>query len=437
MSRRLRHVAAALLRTQPQARAQHELPPPPSASTSGRVLEEIAQGELGIPLHLVRQPTSFRPVHIGADGRLLPSEVEALETALAERPGEDDGAPELTTTRRRRALAAEQEPQIDRKGYRPDDCGLPTRREELAQLLATLGPRPRLTLPDCTPRGIVAQRAFFRENGFVIVDGILQGESLRAAQSAFSEAMAGPLAAWEEAQRGGGRRETEPWFYLEPRKDMYIGIDLDHAASPVLLEILDSPQLLPVVQSIMVDDDDEDHFVTSGLLGGRVVPCYPEEDGYCSWHRDRLPLGSWPHMKPRGIKAMYYFFDCAEDGGPTAVCPGSHRLPEAPEQTIAQSFSGGGQLDGELPLEALPNNVRAACKAGSALLFDTACWHTAFPCTGSEPRRTAIIGYSVNSRAEGKRAVVDRDDADSPIAQLEKAGLLQRPSLRRVLNVEA
>jgi hypothetical protein len=31
---------------------------------------------------------------------------------------------------------------------------------------------------------------------------------------------------------------------------------------------------------------------------------------------------------------------------------------------------------------------------------------------------------------------VDRDDADSPIAQLEKAGLLQRPSLRRVLNVE-
>ena len=33
---------------------------------------------------------------------------------------------------------------------------------------------------------------------------------------------------------------------------------------------------------------------------------------------------------------------------PTAVVPRSHRLPETPEQTIAQSFRGGGQLDGEL-----------------------------------------------------------------------------------------
>ena len=33
---------------------------------------------------------------------------------------------------------------------------------------------------------------------------------------------------------------------------------------------------------------------------------------------------------------MFYFFDCEADGGPTAVVPRSHRLPETPEQTIAQ-----------------------------------------------------------------------------------------------------
>jgi len=33
-------------------------------------------------------------------------------------------------------------------------------------------------------------------------------------------------------------------------------------------------------------------------------------------HRDRLPLGEWPH-RPRGMKAMFYFFDCEADGGPT------------------------------------------------------------------------------------------------------------------------
>ena len=119
---------------------------------------------------------------------------------------------------------------------------------------------------------------------------------------------------------------------------------------------------------------------------------------------------------------------------PTAVCPGSHRLPEAPEQTIAESFRGGGQVDGELSLQAMPNNIRATCKAGSALVFDTACYHTAFPCTGPEPRRTSIIGYSVRSKAADERASTRGNE--SPLALLEKNGLLKRPALRQVLNVE-
>ena len=136
----------------------------------------------------------------------------ALETALAEHGDEDASPPPPRALH----VGGEQE----RKGYGPGDSGLPTRRQELRQLLATLGPRPRLTLADCTPSGVPAQREFFRENGFVIVENILQGESLREAQSVFTAAMEQPLAAWEQAQRGGGRRETEPWFYLEPRKDM-------------------------------------------------------------------------------------------------------------------------------------------------------------------------------------------------------------------------
>ena len=54
-------------------------------------------------------------------------------------------------------------------------------------------------------------------------------------------------------------------------RDRYINVPLDYAENPVLLEILDSEQLIPLVQSIMVDDDDDEHFVTTGLPGGRVV----------------------------------------------------------------------------------------------------------------------------------------------------------------------
>ena len=43
----------------------------------------------------------------------------------------------------------------------------------------------------------------------------------------------------------------EEWFYLEPRKDMYVNVPFDYLKYPVLLEILDSPQLVPVVQSVV------------------------------------------------------------------------------------------------------------------------------------------------------------------------------------------
>ena len=202
--RRLRRVASQLLKNNTAGEQEY------LSSTSGRVLAKISQGERGIPTHLVRQPTSFRPVHVGMDGRLLKSEVVALKTALAEHDHDQASPPP-------RALDLGDP---DRKGYVVGDSGLPTRREELEQLLVTLGPRPHLTLADCTPSGVTAQRDFFRENGFVIVEDILQGASLRAAQTVFRAAMEQPLANWKNAQRGGGRRETEPWFYLEPRKDM-------------------------------------------------------------------------------------------------------------------------------------------------------------------------------------------------------------------------
>ena len=90
---------------------------------------------------------------------------------------------------------------------------------------------------------------------------------------------------------------------------------------------------------------------------------------------------------------MTVFFDVPENGAPTAVVPGSHRLPEGPEHTFVQAFRGGGILGdgvatsvnaspGEqalLELKDMPNSLRLPLRAGSAVLFDTATWHTAFP----------------------------------------------------------
>ena len=173
VARRLRPLARAL------GAAEQEAPP---SSSSGRVLDRIAQGERGIPTHLHRQPSSFRPLHVGVDGRLLPGEVAALEAELAAGGAAlDRPAPPRIDVFSDSALE-----DTNRKGYAADDSPLPTRRQELTQLLLTLRPQPRLTLADCAPRGRRTQREFFLEHGFLIVEDIVTGETLRRCQAAYS-----------------------------------------------------------------------------------------------------------------------------------------------------------------------------------------------------------------------------------------------------------
>ena len=122
----------------------------------------------------------------------------------------------------------------------------------------------------------------------------------------------------------------------------------------VFLDILDSPKLLPLVRKLLLPTEQDiggggaapPQLVCGALPVGRMLPPNPGEGGYCTWHRDLLPLGAWPHAIPRNVKCMTVFFDVEEDGGPTAIVPRSHRLPEGPEQTLSPLFKGGGQLDG-------------------------------------------------------------------------------------------
>lgn len=182
--RRLQRVSCALATAPAPAEA--------AESSSGRVLAEISKGERGVPVHLVRQETSFRPVHVLPEGRLAAGEPEALRAALAE--GDVDSA-------WREAWRGDTVDDSERKGYAQGDTGLPTRTQELGQLLATFD-SPQLTLADCTPKGLAAQTKFIHEHGFVIIEDVIQGEALRQAQTAYTAAMAGPLRDWA-AQRGG------------------------------------------------------------------------------------------------------------------------------------------------------------------------------------------------------------------------------------------
>lgn len=83
------------------------------------------------------------------------------------------------------------------------------------------------------------------------------------------------------------------------------------------------------------------------------------------------------------------------------MVPGSHRLQgRSPKTTLGPGFVGQGQVeaDGYLPHAAMPHALPVTVGPGSALIFDNAIWHTAYPNTSSEPRRYFILGYQ-SSRA--------------------------------------
>ena len=63
-----------------------------------------------------------------------------------------------------------------------------------------------------------------------------------------------------------------------------------------------------------------------------------------------------------------------EDGGPLGVVPGSHRLPTGPWETLRCSFKSSMTLDATFSQDTMPNHYKFAAPAGTALLFDTACW---------------------------------------------------------------
>ena len=114
-------------------------------------------------------------------------------------------------------------------------------------------------------------------------------------------------------------------------------------------------------------------------------------------------------------------FDVPEDGGPLSVVPGSHLLPFNPWEIFGKSFKSSLTLDAELAQEQMPvseqrgsraslfrpgpdrkvacaqNHVKFAAPAGTALLFDTSCWHTPMPNTSAAPRRVYNAGFAASS----------------------------------------
>lgn len=172
----------------------------------------------------------------------------------------------------------------------------------------------------------VAQKQTFEETGYLVMEGVLQRELL--------EAM---------------RREARALMASEPPE---VGRRVWHERAlfrrRAFREALDVTALVEAERDLIGEDVQ--------LLALDLLIARPGQ-GKVGWHRDVRFVCN----KTLSINTGIYLEDMTEEMGLLRVLPGSHRREEGPDRPAA---------------DPLPGEVRVPVRAGDAVFFDAALWHT-------------------------------------------------------------
>eukprot|EP01051_Picozoa_sp_SAG22_P002964 SAG22_NODE_138_length_18031_cov_5.796621_12_plen_359_part_00 len=277
---------------------------------------------------------------------------------------------------------------------------------QLQCMLDALGPRrdlppPAGLAPDANPLAPYCATdpdtaaELFLTNGFVVLPAVVPPPQLAAMQAAYAGAAPAARAEFDARWAAGTERVDVGQSYGFP---MFGGGASPDAALP-FVPLLAPPLLVQTLHRVLggppgVNDARE----AAGVVVPPADPAVAHSaEGYLSWHRDYAtgrPTDGWPYPTTRYVKVSTYLYDVPQDGAPLTLVPLSHRLPNAPQQTLSNSFRGGRghyhkpqsptrpthlppgyRPDGlpawiggaaDLPSVAMPNCMRCAVPAGRA-----------------------------------------------------------------------
>ena len=185
-----------------------------------------------------------------------------------------------------------------------------------------------------------ADDAFFAENGYLHLPGILTGEELTHIQSEFDRV-------WDLPGQNNQHKL------------------LQHETFIALIE---QPAILAWHRRVF---HDQLQLLQYDFL--RQVPgsTFPDR----VWHRDFV----FPGDNPLTINTILYLDDMDEERGPTYVVPNTHR--------------GERQPPGDKRCEPLPGEVAMFAKAGDAAVINSAIWHSGSRNKSATQKRRAIYLY--------------------------------------------
>lgn len=242
------------------------------------------------------------------------------------------------------------------------------------------------------------QRAFYEENGYVLIKGLLTKEEAsgfrREAHELIDRLRGQDLeATWGSARMMDGAKGTSLLHRhnVEYYSGAFHALLLDQRMTDVAADAIGSPNVQ--------------------LHHTKLFIKPPEKGSPFPMHQDH-PY--FPHEKHSMIAAIFHFDDAPEEKGCLRVVPGSHK-----EGPIEHEGAGGWHLPFEqYPLEA---SVALPAEAGDVLFFSYLTIH------GS--------GVNVSNDARTTLLVQMRDPADRPLDNQYEPG--QGLILRGILPVPA
>jgi ectoine hydroxylase len=210
-----------------------------------------------------------------------------------------------------------------------------------------------------------AERFFFDNNGYLVLERLLTGEHLTRLREALDHAIARRRFAQER-----GLPQTGMTHVQDQNTRIFYILDDD----PLFLDLVDWPAMWPYVTGLLNERPHHhasDAIVEYGPMGRSM-----------GWHQDghdnafrglRSPI---PLLQ---LKVGYYLTDMTEGGqGNLCVAPGSHKTDLAPDPEDLQRT------------DLFPGAVEIRAPAGSAILFHNALWHSHGPWTQNDGARIML-----------------------------------------------
>lgn len=207
----------------------------------------------------------------------------------------------------------------------------------------------------------------FARDGYFIMEEALDASQLAQARSAFERIQADTEQAWQDMVASGVYKGG---YGHGPNAHTMNHI---YEWDTTFLDIAVNPKIMPLMQKITGPDLQAMEIVAHLHHAGT--------EAHTGWHRD---WPEWTHPQFALKTKVFYFLDDQEpDMGCFSLIPGSHKRVEKPPR---DEYVNG-------TLEKMPGLTKIVGKAGSAVVWNVLCWHTALANTSQRDRRILIYGY--------------------------------------------